>query len=127
MAQQLLLQFIATGTHTFTVHYRSGASAPGINCCVFKIDMKTNQKLPATDILALDRTRLANERTFLAYFRTFIVLVSSGLAALQLDALSEIKWIGWILVIIGPIMLAIGTIRFFYVKRHLKKVFQYDH
>lgn len=88
--------------------------------------MKPKQKLPATDILALDRTRLANERTFLAYFRTFIVLVSSGLAALQLDALSEIKWIGWVLVVVGPIMLAIGIIRFFYVKRHLKKVFNYE-
>lgn len=88
--------------------------------------MKTKEKLPATDLLALDRTRLANERTFLAYFRTFIVLVSSGLAVLKLDVLYEIRWIGWVLVVIGPVMLVIGTLRFFYVKRHLKKVFNYD-
>ncbi|MBL7472949.1 DUF202 domain-containing protein [Robertkochia sp. 1368] len=88
--------------------------------------MESKRKLPATDILALDRTRLANERTFLAYFRTFIVLLSSGLAVIKLDVLSDIKWIGWALVVIGPAMLLIGIIRFFYVKRHLKKVFNYE-
>nr|WP_235996465.1 DUF202 domain-containing protein [Robertkochia sediminum] len=110
----------------FNTNRRSGASAPGMNCSVFKIDMESKRKLPATDILALDRTRLANERTFLAYFRTFIVLLSSGLAVIKLDVLSDIKWIGWALVVIGPAMLLIGIIRFFYVKRHLKKVFNYE-
>ncbi|WP_224491558.1 YidH family protein [Robertkochia flava] len=88
--------------------------------------MKTDTKLSLTDLLALDRTRLANERTFLAYFRTFIVFISSGLAIVKLDILEDIKWLGILLTIVGPVMLVIGTIRFFYVKRHLKKLYNYD-
>ena len=88
--------------------------------------MKNNIQLGLTDILALDRTRLANERTFLAYFRTFIVFLSSGLAIVKLQVLEDIRWIGYLLTIIGPLMLIVGTVRFFYVKRHLKKMYNYD-
>lgn len=88
--------------------------------------MKPSENLGLTDILALDRTRLANERTFLAYFRTFIVFISSGLAIVKLDILVDIKWLGYVLTIIGPIMLVVGTARFFYVKRHIKKMYNYS-
>ena len=54
--------------------------------------------LALTDILALDRTKLANERTFLTYFRTFIVFLSSGFAIIKLEILQEIKWMGYGLV-----------------------------
>lgn len=88
--------------------------------------MKNNIQLGLTDILALDRTRLANERTFLAYFRTFIVFLSSGLAIVKLQVLEDIRWLGYLLTIIGPLMLIVGTVRFFYVKRHLKKMYNYN-
>ena len=82
-----------------------------------KITLKRN------DALAIERTRLANERTFLAYFRTFIVFLSSGFAILKLNALQEIMDIGYFLLILSPILLMIGIIRFFYVKRQLRKYF----
>ena len=88
--------------------------------------MKKEIKLGLTDLLALDRTRLANERTFLAYFRTFIVFLSSGLAIVKLEILQDIRWVGYLLTIIGPVMLVIGTIRFLYVKQHLKKLYNYE-
>ncbi|MEM1407805.1 MAG: DUF202 domain-containing protein, partial [Bacteroidota bacterium] len=34
------------------------------------------KKVGRNDILAIERTKLANERTFLAYFRTCIVFTS---------------------------------------------------
>ncbi len=52
-----------------------------------------------TDLLAMERTRLANERTFLAYFRTFIVFLSSGIAIIKINALKEIEFIGYFLLI----------------------------
>lgn len=82
------------------------------------------KKLNLTDSLAIDRTKLANERTFLAYFRTFIVFLSSGIAILKMDALQEIVSVGYFLVFISPILLATGIIRFYYVKRHIKKYFK---
>ncbi len=79
--------------------------------------------LSLTDKLAIDRTRLANERTFLAYFRTFIVFLSSGFAIIKLDMLVEIRWIGTMLIIIGPILFLIGFLRFLYVKRNIRKYY----
>jgi len=70
--------------------------------------------------LAALRTELANERTFLAYFRSFIVTLSSGLAILKLELLSSLYSLGIALTIIAPIMLLIGTFRFFYTKRKIK-------
>ena len=76
------------------------------------------------DKLAIDRTRLANERTFLAYFRTFIVFLSSGFAIIKLDLLNEIRWIGIMLIVIGPALLIIGLFRFLYVKKSIKNYYK---
>ncbi|GAL00572.1 hypothetical protein JCM19275_3374 [Nonlabens ulvanivorans] len=78
-------------------------------------------KLSLTDRLAIERTRLANERTFLAYFRSAVVFSSSGLAIIKLQILEEIEWIGYALVIIGPVLFLVGLFRFLYVKRSINK------
>ena len=66
------------------------------------------------DWLALDRTVLANERTFLAYGRTTLTLVISGL--------SFIKFFGHVVYsIIGYLFIAGGlSIFFFGLKRYRK-------
>jgi putative membrane protein len=79
-----------------------------------------NSDLSRTDLLAIERTKLANERTFLAYFRTFIVFLSSGIAILKLEMLEEIRFLGFALLILSPMLLTVGVLRFFYVKKHLK-------
>tara|TARA_B100000949_G_scaffold143072_1_gene125746 strand:+ start:193 stop:477 length:285 start_codon:yes stop_codon:yes gene_type:complete len=81
------------------------------------------EPLTLRDKLAIDRTRLANERTFLAYFRTFIVFLSSGLAIMKLDMFRQIKGIGLALAIIAPVLLIVGFVRFYYVKKHIKKLY----
>lgn len=77
-----------------------------------------------TDKLAIERTRLANERTFLAYFRSAIVFLSSGFAIVKLEMLEEVKWVGYALIIIGPILLFIGIYRLLYVKRRIKNYYK---
>lgn len=77
-----------------------------------------------TDKLAIERTRLANERTFLAYFRSAIVFLSSGFAILKLEVLQEVKWMGFVLIAIGPVLLLIGIYRLLYVKRRIKKYYK---
>lgn len=81
-------------------------------------------ELKLTDHLAIERTRLANERTFLAYFRTGVVFFSSGMAVIKLQLFEDIAWIGYILIIMGPILLLIGFIRSIYVKRKIKKYYK---
>lgn len=84
------------------------------------------QQIRRSDALALERTRLANERTFLAYFRTFVVFVSSGFAILKIAALKDIHDVGLFLVILGPVLFIVGTGRFFFVKRKVKKYYRLD-
>lgn len=84
---------------------------------------KKKALLKRTDALAIERTRLANERTFLAYFRTFIVFLSSGFAILKMEVLQEIRDIGYFLTILAPLLLLVGIVRFFYVKRQVRKYY----
>ena len=88
-----------------------------------KKQKKKKDSLNRTDALAIERTRLANERTFLAYFRTFIVFVSSGFAILKMEVLKEIIDIGYFLSILAPLLLLVGILRFFYVKRQIRKFY----
>ena len=81
-------------------------------------------ELSTTDKLAIERTRLANERTFLAYFRSAIVFLTSGFAIIQLEVLQQVRWIGFTLIIIGPILLFIGIFRLIYVKRRIRSYYK---
>ena len=86
--------------------------------------MKINEKLITRDWLAIDRTKMANERTFLAYFRTFIVILSSGVAILKVELLEDMKGLGIFLLIVSPIVLAVGIGRFLWVRRHIHKYYK---
>ncbi len=79
-----------------------------------------------TDYLALQRTKLANERTFLAYFRTFSVLLSSGLAIIKIDILENLIGLGYFFLFTSFVVIIIGVVRFLYVKRKLRKAFFMD-
>lgn len=85
--------------------------------------VKKLNNLSRTDGLAIERTRLANERTFLAYFRTFVVFLSSGFAILKIEILQEIRDVGYFLIILAPVLLLIGILRFLYVKRQIRKYY----
>ena len=86
--------------------------------------MKNNVR--GTDFLALQRTKLANERTFLAYFRTFAVLLSSGLAIIKIEILENLMGLGYFFLITSFVIIIIGVVRFLYVKRQLRKAFFID-
>lgn len=82
--------------------------------------MEKKEELILRDKLAIDRTTLANERTLLSYFRSFVVILSSGAAILKVELLEEIETLGLFLVIIAPVLLLIGIIRYFYVRKVIK-------
>ncbi|MGA1226640.1 MAG: DUF202 domain-containing protein [Tamlana sp.] len=83
--------------------------------------MDKESPLITRDWLAIERTKLANERTFLAYFRTFIVFFGTGITILKLEFFSEMESFGIILLAVSPLILIIGLIRLFSVKRTIKK------
>ena len=71
------------------------------------------------DVLAEDRTKMANERTLLSYFRTMIVLLSSGIAILKLSWLTEIEELGVCLVLLAPIIMSLGLFNYYKVKKRI--------
>lgn len=85
------------------------------------------KELITRDLLAIERTRLANERTFLSYFRSSVVILSSGFAIVGLDALEEITDLGIFLLLLGPGILVLGIGRFIYVKKQIKKYYTLKH
>ena len=90
---------------------------------MYNEDSKTH--LITRDWLAIERTKLSNERTFLAYFRTFIVFLGTGITILKLEFFSEMKSFGLILLIMSSIILIIGLMRLFSVKRTIKKHYKH--
>jgi len=61
------------------------------------------------DWLALDRTVLANKRTFLAYGRTAIALVVLGLAFVRLIHHEFFEIAGFVLMSLGIVIFFVGT------------------
>ncbi len=85
--------------------------------------MDSEKKLLLQDHLSIQRTMLANERTFLAYFRTAIIFLGSGLSIYKLHFFSEIKWLGLALIILSPFVFLLGLFRFFQVRRNIHKYY----
>lgn len=73
------------------------------------------------EILALERTKLANERTLLSYIRSSLYLLLGGLALLQLEDLNRIHWLGYIALFVCIVFLGIGIVRYIVLYRRLYK------
>jgi putative membrane protein len=75
------------------------------------------------DWLAIERTRLANERTFLAYFRTFMVFLGGGISLLEMEVFAEIRYLGFVLLSLAPVILLVGAIRLVKVRKTIRKYY----
>lgn len=73
------------------------------------------------EILALERTKLANERTLLSYIRSSLYLLVGGIALIQLKEYENLNWIGYLALIICVIFLTVGIFRYILLYRRLHK------
>ncbi len=74
------------------------------------------------DLLAIERTKLANERTFLAYFRSSIFFLATGVSIIHINFFSEVNFLGWLFVGISPLLLSVGIIRLIKVRKSIGKM-----
>lgn len=79
-----------------------------------------DRELILRDHLALERTKLANERTLFSYIRTSLYLLTAGIGVLQIDSISRLDGLAWVCIISGIILFFFGFIRFCKMKKLLR-------
>jgi putative membrane protein len=83
-------------------------------------DIPSAEELILRDHLALDRTRLANERTLLSYVRTALMLAVAGATAVKfVGEHPEVIVTGWIFIAVGIAVGVIGIWRFLAMRRDI--------
>ena len=75
------------------------------------------------DSLAIERTRLANERTLLSYIRSSLYLLLGGIAFFQLKEFSNFKYLAMLSLVFSVVFFVIGIYRFTLLKKSLKRVY----
>lgn len=85
------------------------------------------EEIKLNDYLALERTRLANERTLFSYIRTALYLTLGGIAFLQMDDFKNIKWLAPICFVLSIVILVTGIIKYILMKRRLKEFYTSSH
>tara|TARA_R110001592_G_scaffold136765_9_gene354116 strand:+ start:268 stop:618 length:351 start_codon:yes stop_codon:yes gene_type:complete len=89
----------------------------------FGRDFEPDQKIILRDYLAIERTRLANERTLLSYVRSSLYLLLGAIALYQLKEFANFEYLALVALIFCVIFFVIGVYRFTLLKRSLKKLY----
>lgn len=82
-------------------------------------DFENNREIILRDHLALERTRLANERTLFSYLRTSLYLLTAGIGILEIRSAWHLRWLGWICLALSVVIVFLGVYRFVVMKRHI--------
>lgn len=89
----------------------------------FGRDFKPDEEIILRDYLAIERTRLANERTLLSYIRSSLYLLLGGIAFFQLKNFPDFKYLALLALVFSAIFFVIGIYRFTLLKKSLKKLY----
>lgn len=89
----------------------------------FGRDFKPDEEIILRDYLAIERTRLANERTLLSYIRSSLYLLLGGIAFFQLKNFPDFKYLALLALVFSIIFFVIGIYRFTLLKKSLKKLY----
>ncbi|WP_194766065.1 DUF202 domain-containing protein [Tamlana sp. I1] len=89
----------------------------------FGRDFQPDEKVILRDYLAIERTRLANERTLLSYIRSSLYLLIASFAFFELKAFPNFKYFALVCLVFCVIFLVIGVVRFRLLKKSLKKLY----
>ena len=86
-------------------------------------DFQNNKEIILRDYLALERTRLANERTLFSYIRTALYLILGGIAFMEMEDFKAVKWLAPVCFVLSIMILITGIIKYFVMKKRLKKFY----
>lgn len=84
------------------------------------MDSFNNQeKIILRDYLALERTRLANERTLFSYVRISLYLLTVGLGIFEIESIRHLRMMAWICVAISVVLFVFGIYKYYRLKKYL--------
>jgi putative membrane protein len=86
-------------------------------------DFENKEEIILRDFLALERTRLANERTYFAYIRTSLYLILAGIAFLEFDSFHSIVEIAYLLFFLSFLLFTFGSVRYFRLNKKIKRFY----
>ena len=89
----------------------------------FGRDFNPDEKVILRDYLAIERTRLANERTLLSYIRSSLYLLIGSIAFFQLKDFSNFKYLALVSLVFSAVFFIIGIYRFGLLKKSLKRLY----
>jgi len=89
----------------------------------FGRDFKPDEKIILRDYLAIERTRLANERTLLSYVRSSLYLLLGSIGFFQLKDFPNFKYLALVSLVFCVIFFIIGVFRFRLLKKSLKRLY----
>lgn len=92
----------------------------------FGRDFKPDEQIILRDYLAIERTRLANERTLLSYIRSSLYLLLAAMAFFQLKNYADFKYVAFISLAFSFIFFVIGIYRFILLKKSLKRLYYHS-
>ena len=87
----------------------------------FTDNFENDKELILRDHLALERTKLANERTLFAYIRMALYLLTVGIGIFQIESISRLDGLAWGGIIAGMFLFFLGFVRFEQMRKHLKQ------
>lgn len=76
------------------------------------------------DYLAIDRTRLANQRTLLSFLRTGLYLLVTALAVMRIDMLEGLSAMGGLFIAMSVVVTIVGFLNYFIMRRKIERHYQ---
>ncbi len=89
----------------------------------FGRDFNPDEKIILRDYLAIERTRLANERTLLSYIRSSLYLLLGSIGFFQLKDFPNFRYLALVSLVFSVIFILVGIFRFRLLKKSLKRLY----
>jgi putative membrane protein len=75
------------------------------------------------DFLAIDRTRLANQRTVLSFFRSGLYLFVTAVAVDRVPGLEDLQWVTYFIWALGASIIVLGFINYLMMRKKILKAY----
>lgn len=82
-------------------------------------EFKYQEKIILRDYLALERTRLANERTLFSYIRTSLYLLTVGMGIFEIESIQHLWALAWLCVAVSVVLFILGFYKYYKLKKYL--------